>query len=64
VRAAWFSFPPLGPWGDLGPDYWPEPENAANWRQPFQPPHEPPWPGDLPVGELPASGLDYEQEER
>jgi len=48
--------PPLGPWGDVGSDHWPEPENPANWRQPFQPPHEPPQPEDLPVGEQPASG--------
>jgi hypothetical protein len=46
----------LGPWGDIGPDHWPEPENAGNWRQPLQPPREPPLAEDLPVGELPASG--------
>lgn len=37
-------------------DYWPEPENPANWRAPFQPPREPPLPEDLPVGDEPASG--------
>jgi hypothetical protein len=37
-------------------DHWPEPENPANWRQPLQPPREPPEPGDLPVGDEPASG--------
>jgi hypothetical protein len=37
-------------------DHWPEPENPENWRNPFQPPREPPEPGDLPVGDLPASG--------
>jgi hypothetical protein len=37
-------------------DTWPEPENAANWRTPFQPPREPPLAGDLPVGDAPASG--------
>jgi len=39
-------------------DYWPEPENAANWQDPFQPPREPPLPEDLPVGDLPASGAE------
>jgi hypothetical protein len=39
-------------------DWWPEPENPANWRaSPFQPPREPPQPEDLPVGVEPASGL-------
>jgi hypothetical protein len=37
-------------------DYWPEPENPANWADPFQPPREPPAPADLPVGDEPASG--------
>lgn len=37
-------------------EVWPEPENPANWRQPFQPPREPPLPEDLPVGDEPASG--------
>jgi hypothetical protein len=37
-------------------DHWPEPENPANWRQPLQPPREPPLPEDLPVGDEPASG--------
>jgi hypothetical protein len=37
-------------------DHWPEPENPANWRQPLQPPREPPLPEDLPVGDQPASG--------
>jgi hypothetical protein len=37
-------------------DYWPEPENPANWAQPLQPPREPPLPEDLPVGDEPASG--------
>jgi hypothetical protein len=37
-------------------DHWPEPENPANWRQPFQPPREPPLPEDVPVGDEPASG--------
>jgi len=45
-----------GPWGDLGDDYWPEPENPANWRKPWKPPSEPPEAGDLPVGDQPASG--------
>ena len=36
-------------------DHWPEPENPANWAQPFQPPREPPEPEDLPVGDEPAS---------
>ena len=54
-----WPFPPLGPWGDVGTDHWPEPENAANWHLLLQPPREPPEPGDLPVGELPASGEDY-----
>lgn len=36
-------------------DHWPEPENPANWADPFQPPREPPEPGDLPVGDEPAS---------
>ena len=35
---------------------WPEPENPANWRYPLQPPRCPPLPGDLPVGDQPASG--------
>lgn len=38
-------------------DHWPEPENPANWRDPFQPPREPPMPEDLPVGDQPASGV-------
>jgi hypothetical protein len=39
------------------PDYWPEPENPANWRaSPFQPPREPPLPVDLPVGDRPTKG--------
>lgn len=38
-------------------DYWPEPENAANWRNPSKGPSEPPEPGDVPVGDEPASGL-------
>jgi hypothetical protein len=38
-------------------DYWPEPENPANWAHPAQPPREPPEPGDLPVGDEPASGF-------
>jgi hypothetical protein len=42
-----------GGWSD---DYWPEPENPANWVDPHQPPREPPLPGDLPVGDAPASG--------
>jgi hypothetical protein len=46
----------LGPWGDLPGDYWPEPENPANWRNPFQPPREPPLVEDVPVGDAPASG--------
>jgi hypothetical protein len=37
-------------------DHWPEPENPANWQDPFQPPREPPLPEDLPVGDEPASG--------
>jgi hypothetical protein len=49
-----------GPWGDVGSDDWPEAENPANWRQTFKPPSEPPEPGDLPVGDLPASGEDYD----
>jgi hypothetical protein len=40
-------------------DHWPEPENPANWRKPFQPPREPPAPGDLPVGDEPASGVEF-----
>ncbi len=51
----------LGPWGDLGDDYWPEAENPYNWRQTFQPPHEPPLPGDVPVGNYPTRGEDYGQ---
>lgn len=47
-----------GPWGDLPPDHWPEPENPENWRDAFQPPREPPEPEDLPVGDEPASGLE------
>lgn len=39
-----------------GFDHWPEPENPANWQNPFQPPREPPLPEDLPVGDEPASG--------
>lgn len=35
---------------------WPEPENPANWRDPAQPPREPPLPEDLPVGDQPTSG--------
>lgn len=42
-----------GYWWD---DHWPEPENPANWRQPLQPPRQPPLPADLPVGDEPASG--------
>lgn len=42
--------------GALGGDHWPEPENPANWRDPLQPPREPPLPGDLPVGDLPTKG--------
>jgi hypothetical protein len=37
-------------------EHWPEPENPANWRKAAQPPREPPEPGDLPVGDEPASG--------
>ena len=37
-------------------EVWPEPENPANWAVPYQPPHEPPLPEDLPVGDEPASG--------
>jgi hypothetical protein len=43
-----------GPWGDLPGDDWPEAENAANWAQAHQPPHDPPLPEDLPVGQLPS----------
>jgi hypothetical protein len=48
--------------GDMwnGDDYWPEPENPANWRDPFQPPREPPLPEDLPVGDQPASGIEWQ----
>jgi hypothetical protein len=48
----WVPGPPYPPWYD----HWPEPENPANWRDPFQPPRQPPEPGDLPVGDEPASG--------
>jgi hypothetical protein len=48
------GFPPGGPWGAVGADYFPEPENPENWRQPLQPPREPPAPEDIPVGEAPA----------
>jgi hypothetical protein len=37
-------------------EHWPEPENPANWRDPHQPPRQPPAPTDLPVGDEPASG--------
>lgn len=40
-----------------GYDHWPEPENPANWASPLQPPRNPPQPGDLPVGDQPASAL-------
>jgi hypothetical protein len=41
-------------------DHWPEPENPANWRaSPTQPPREPPLPEDLPVGDEPASGVEW-----
>jgi hypothetical protein len=50
----------VGPFGDLPGDHWPEPENPANWAQPFQPPREPPLPEDLPVGDAPASGEELE----
>ena len=44
------------PWDD----HWPEPENPENWRaSPFQPPREPPLPEDLPVGDRPASGIEW-----
>jgi hypothetical protein len=64
VRPAYPAAPPAevglvgvaGPWGDLPGDHWPEPENPANWADPFQPPRQPPQPGDLPVGDQPASG--------
>lgn len=49
----WLPGPPYPSWYD----YWPEPENPANWRaSPFQPPREPPLPEDVPVGDEPASG--------
>lgn len=48
----------LGPWGALPGEHWPEPENPENWAQTFQPPHEPPLPEDLPVGDAPASGIE------
>jgi hypothetical protein len=56
VPADMLAWSLLGPWGDLPGDHWPEPENPANWRDPFQPPREPPLPEDLPVGDDPASG--------
>jgi hypothetical protein len=41
-------------------EHWPEPENPANWAaSPFQPPREPPLPEDLPVGDSPASGVEF-----
>lgn len=55
VPAGWWDTM-SGPWGDLPGDHWPEPENPANWAQPFKPPSEPPLAGDLPVGDAPASG--------
>lgn len=42
-----------------GVETWPEPENPANWRDPLQPPREPPLPEDLPVGDQPASGTEW-----
>jgi hypothetical protein len=42
-----------------GDETWPEPENPANWADPFQPPREPPLPEDLPVGDEPASGVEW-----
>lgn len=46
--------------GSLVDDHWPEPENPENWRDPFQPPREPPEPEDLPVGDKPASGATWQ----
>jgi hypothetical protein len=46
-------------YGDVTLDRWPEPENPENWRQPLQPPREPPLPEDLPVGDRPASGVEW-----
>lgn len=37
-------------------DYWPEAENPENWRQMREPPHEPPRPQDVPVGDWPTKG--------
>jgi hypothetical protein len=51
------------PWYYLGAipfggyDYWPEPENPQNWADPHQPPHDPPQPHDLPIGNLPTKGV-------
>ena len=44
--------------GYLPLDYWPEPENPANWRQMHRPPSDPPLPEDVPVGDEPTSGLE------
>jgi hypothetical protein len=41
------------PYGDVGVDYWPQPENPQNWQSRAQPPRE----GvaeDLPVGQIEA----------
>lgn len=40
-------------------DRYPEPENPGNWAQPLQPPREPPYAEDLPVGDEPASGVTW-----
>lgn len=52
-------------YGDsLFADHWPEAENPANWRDPHQPPREPPLPEDLPVGDEPASGVEWPSRSR
>jgi hypothetical protein len=40
-------------YGDVGTDYWPEPENPMNWQAAHQPPRQG-VPDDLPVGQEPA----------
>jgi hypothetical protein len=41
------------PYGDVGVDYWPQPETPENWRNRAQPPREG-VPDDVPVGQIEA----------
>jgi len=55
TAAGWppYMFTWVEVYGDIGSDYWPEPENPMNWQTSGQPPRQG-VPADLPVGQEPA----------